>query len=102
MDIRNSPPRESSASPLASAADVTIFGLEKLGRATTMVVGGKTLKVQENVNVRGSESRDVSKLTPVYRDAVGRLTTEPVGKAEVGYILKGGTNNRLCFVGLLP
>lgn len=103
MDIRNSPPKGDSAHTFeTNAVGQVLYGLEHLGEKTTMVVDGKVLKMQHNVSVHGSESRDVSKLTPIYRDTIGRLTTKPIGKASVGFIVWGGTGGRDCHVGLFP
>lgn len=103
MDIRNSPSKEivraATQQLMANAPDAALNKLDGLGKVTTMAVDGKVLKVQHNISVRGSESRDTSKPTRVYRDHLGRLTTEPIGKAEVGLIIWGGTNGRLCHVG---
>jgi hypothetical protein len=103
MDIRNKPVQGASA-PLfeTNAVGQILYGLEHLGERTTMTIGGKVLTMKHNVSVKGSEARDVSKSTPVYRDALGRLTTEPVGKAAVGLIIWGGTGGRDCHVGMYP
>lgn len=82
-----------------NAVEQVIAGIPNVGKIYRFSHEGRFLTVLENVEVRGSDRRDVNKMEPVYRDARGRYTLEPLGRA-VGVLLRGGTNQRLCHIGL--
>ena len=88
--------------PLAEAAEVMFDAAGRVAKKSEKIEfawNGRKLQGYGNCDVKGSETRDTRRMPLVYRDLVGRLTLEPVGKEAVGVLLKGGTNGRMSIVG---
>lgn len=99
MMISNGASIPTNRAPMANAAEAVIAALGRPIMGHRLVVNGKSMTILENIEVRGSNQRDTTKCNPLYRDLVGRYTLEPRGHA-VGLLLRGGTNGRLCHIGL--
>lgn len=105
MDIRNTPSKASDdvldAAAAQFKADAVYAALDKdIAHGFALMKDGKRLTYVRDVDVLGSQARDVATSQPVYRDVLGRLTLAPVGKTAVGILLRGGTHGRHCEVGL--
>ena len=101
MMLSNGKPSEVKL-PLAEAAEVMFDAagrIAKKSEKTEFFYQGRKIRSYGNYDVKGSESRDTSRMQLVFRDHVGRLTLEPVGKEAVGVLMRGGTNGRMSIVG---